>query len=471
MAGYRRFIAYVYEYRKEKKGNNCGFIKVEVREQKCTLEIHLQCPGIPAQSECRVYGFVRNGGLMDGNLLGTCITEDGAIQYQIETDALNMGNTGIPLGRMGGFILMTESGAFFGTEWDDILIRPENFREVKRKSEEKAEKREKVVKKEAAEEDEENREKNREKNEKNVWKKEEGMEGNRKEEEKDRGKEDGEIEIRRDRGNVREGDEWNNGEDHRENARENNRDNKINRDEERDRQMDETSDKMKKNRWEVPEQENQERRKPEQENREQRKSEKENQEQRKPERENQEQRKPEQENQEQRKPEQENHEQRKSGQEIPEYQKMQREYAGSAELENESPKQKEFISGNARAGESQLNTTGNAMPERSMAPDEDGEFIDCRKIQLKDLVHLNRRDAGLRNNRFLQYGYYNFGHLLLCKKADGRYVLGVPGGYDQQERFMAGMFGFPYFKESRNIQLPKGRGGYWYRSIHTPNFH
>ena len=117
------------------------------------------------------------------------------------------------------------------------------------------------------------------------------------------------------------------------------------------------------------------RRKPEQENREQRKPERENQEQRKPEQENREQRKPEQENQEQRKPEQENHEQRKSGQEIPEYQKMQREYAGSAELENESPKQKEFISGNARAGESQLNTTGNAMPERSMAPDEDGSVL------------------------------------------------------------------------------------------------
>ena len=55
VAGYRRFVAYVYEYLKEKKGNNCGFIKVEVREQRCTLEVHLQCPGIPAQSECRIY--------------------------------------------------------------------------------------------------------------------------------------------------------------------------------------------------------------------------------------------------------------------------------------------------------------------------------------------------------------------------------------------------------------------------------
>jgi len=39
----------------------------------------------------------------------------------------------------------------------------------------------------------------------------------------------------------------------------------------------------------------------------------------------------------------------------------------------------------------------------------------------------------LRNNRFLQYGYHNFGHLLLCCTRDGQWMLGVPGAYDQQE--------------------------------------
>ncbi len=40
--GYRRFIAYVYEYRKGKKEDNCGFVKVEVRNHMCTIEPHLQ---------------------------------------------------------------------------------------------------------------------------------------------------------------------------------------------------------------------------------------------------------------------------------------------------------------------------------------------------------------------------------------------------------------------------------------------
>ena len=42
MSGYRRFVAYVYEYLKGKKENNCGFIKVEEREQQCRIELHLQ---------------------------------------------------------------------------------------------------------------------------------------------------------------------------------------------------------------------------------------------------------------------------------------------------------------------------------------------------------------------------------------------------------------------------------------------
>ena len=60
------------------------------------------------------------------------------------------------------------------------------------------------------------------------------------------------------------------------------------------------------------------------------------------------------------------------------------------------------------------------------------------------------------------YGYQNFGHLLLGRNHQGQYILGVPGSYSQQERFMANMFGFPYFKESPDIRIPGGKGGYWY---------
>ena len=91
------------------------------------------------------------------------------------------------------------------------------------------------------------------------------------------------------------------------------------------------------------------------------------------------------------------------------------------------------------------------------------------RLRIIFLQRGGRRACMLRNNRFLQYGYYNFGHLLLCRNTCGQWILGVPGGYDQQERFMANMFGFSYFKESPNIRIPKGKGGYWYRLIDAPN--
>ena len=44
MAEYRRFVAYVYEYQKEKKGSNCGFVKITASAVSGTdAGVHMQC--------------------------------------------------------------------------------------------------------------------------------------------------------------------------------------------------------------------------------------------------------------------------------------------------------------------------------------------------------------------------------------------------------------------------------------------
>ena len=108
--------------------------------------------------------------------------------------------------------------------------------------------------------------------------------------------------------------------------------------------------------------------------------------------------------------------------------------------------------------------------ETEFQPFPDGGITDCRKIQSQDFGCLHPRDRGLKNNRFVSYSYSQFGYLLVGQLPNGRYILGLPGGYDPQERFMAGTFGFPYFKQSPEIELPGIPGGYWYRLINTPNF-
>lgn len=103
-------------------------------------------------------------------------------------------------------------------------------------------------------------------------------------------------------------------------------------------------------------------------------------------------------------------------------------------------------------------------------PFPDGDIIDCIKITPKDISRLSREDWHLSNNRFVSYGYQNFGHLIIGQlAATGQTILGVPGTYHQQECFMANMFGFPNFKRCRKTPSRPHCFGYWYRSIQPTN--
>ena len=106
---------------------------------------------------------------------------------------------------------------------------------------------------------------------------------------------------------------------------------------------------------------------------------------------------------------------------------------------------------------------------KNSCPFSDGVLEDCRKIKIGDLRFLDSRDQNLRNNRFVQHGYQMFGHLLLARIArNGQHILGVPGMYQQQEKFMADMFGFHNFKYAKKNGSKPSSFGYWYRLIYPP---
>lgn len=405
MAEYRRFVAYVYEYLKGKKGSNCGFIRVEAWGKVCRMEIHLRCPGLLAGTECSVYGFVRKKGLLDGSRIGNCRTEEGKMDCLLETETMAVGHGKIPLGEMNGMVLILESGGFFGTEWDDQLIRPEDFRVMPE------------VREEAKIDGESKRA---------------GVEEGKSE----RGGLEEETEDAKLRGNPRNNVE-NAGEGEKSvvdgNIAEQGAGEEVMKSQDKSPQDMDTSQP-------------------------------------------------------------EIHTQSIEGQEIEEYPRQPGPgrppvspppmpgpgrppvppppmpgsgrpvppppMPGPGRPVPPPPPRPPHMSGQARTSKP-IGTPCDAF--------NDGELTDCRKITPEELCFLGRRACMLRNNRFLQYGYYNFGHLLLCRNTCGQWILGVPGGYDQQERFMANMFGFSYFKESPNIRIPKGKGGYWYRLIDAPN--
>ena len=373
MAGYRRFIAYVYDYENGKKGSNCGFIKVEVKDQQCSVEVHLHCKGLPEDIGCKVYGFTRKDGLINGILLDNCETEKEVVECLITTDAMNMNSSGVSIGKMGGMIIVTDTGGFFGTEWDDQPIRPENFRELKPIP---------AAEKNAQSPDVPANETSKNSSASNMP------------------NADLIIDRSSDMANspatatIQEFSIPDEAADNAQTIVYNPNENNI--------EAAVPTVPSKSMEASLPDNISE-------------------------------------------------------NTDTPTFTPHD-----ESEQESASPIVSEKI-------KSQASVT--PKPAATFSPFSDGELAAAWKIHLNDLKRFPRHYCALRNNRFIQYGHYNFGHLLLGQRNNGQYILGVPGGYNQQERFMANMFGFPYFKESNYVEIPKARGGYWYRLIDAPDSH
>ena len=90
-------------------------------------------------------------------------------------------------------------------------------------------------------------------------------------------------------------------------------------------------------------------------------------------------------------------------------------------------------------------------------------------IKPQDIGLLPRENWVYGNNSFLLHGYYNYRHLILARLGKpgerGRYILGVPGHYGNNEKYMAAMFGFDRFVRSTRQPPRDSRFGYWYTDL------
>ena len=94
--------------------------------------------------------------------------------------------------------------------------------------------------------------------------------------------------------------------------------------------------------------------------------------------------------------------------------------------------------------------------------DESWEVL---QIKVQDIGRLSRENWILGNNNFVLHGFYRYGYLILARKHKQNmdiYILGVPGVFTINDRFMATMFGMTDFMEADNKRpdLPKNFG-YW----------
>ncbi|MBS5064877.1 MAG: hypothetical protein KHZ58_13970 [Hungatella hathewayi] len=99
----------------------------------------------------------------------------------------------------------------------------------------------------------------------------------------------------------------------------------------------------------------------------------------------------------------------------------------------------------------------------------------CEILMVKpqDIGLLPRETWTYGNNSFLLHGYYSYRYLILVKlnnpEGNPRYLLGVPGHYYSNEKYMASMFGFPNFVLSKLQPAGDVRFGYWYTDINMGN--
>ena len=91
--------------------------------------------------------------------------------------------------------------------------------------------------------------------------------------------------------------------------------------------------------------------------------------------------------------------------------------------------------------------------------------ISYQKIEIPDIRKLPKSNWNLCNNRFLLHGFFNYHYLMLkTLEIDGekQQFLGVPGIYEQPERMMAMLFGFPEFETASTApEDMTGVFGYW----------
>ena len=94
------------------------------------------------------------------------------------------------------------------------------------------------------------------------------------------------------------------------------------------------------------------------------------------------------------------------------------------------------------------------------------------QIHIQDIGRLPRENWPYGNNSFVLHGYYQYRYLILARRrrenserfrSEFQYILGVPGIFKAQEKFMASMFGFPEFKRAAGSR--EEGFGFWCGSL------
>ena len=91
-------------------------------------------------------------------------------------------------------------------------------------------------------------------------------------------------------------------------------------------------------------------------------------------------------------------------------------------------------------------------------------FYEGCRISTTDLAQFGEEASVLKSNQFLLKGYRRYHHILAGKvryAGEERYCIGVPGIYENREKYMAEIYQFPVFLSLTENRMKTGSFGYW----------
>ncbi len=117
MSDYRRWISYIYAYENGIKKRNAGYAKLELKDGKLTMTLHVTPDG--REGSLRVCMYKCHSGSKEGVLLGVVEKKAGGEGVRFMEDASNVGGSGLLFQEMNGLLLYDERGKYLISSWED----------------------------------------------------------------------------------------------------------------------------------------------------------------------------------------------------------------------------------------------------------------------------------------------------------------------------------------------------------------
>ena len=127
MSAYQRFISYMYEYHGNTRHQNCGYARIDNRNQLLKLEIHMKVSATNPENPLHIYGCFQRDGQLYGIEFGQHIPTLGMVNWRMQCASEDLAQTGVSFGDLEGLVLSDESPVSYCSIWNDQSVQPVNL--------------------------------------------------------------------------------------------------------------------------------------------------------------------------------------------------------------------------------------------------------------------------------------------------------------------------------------------------------